>query len=58
MRVGTHSFISFIVLVVSCIVSFVFISLIVIITSLRTVATMVVVSGMHSVWMMHAAREQ
>ena len=58
MRVGTHSFVSFIVLVVFCIVSFVFISLIVIITSLRTVATMVVVSGMHSVWMMHVAREQ
>ena len=58
MRVDTHSFASFIVLVVFCIVSFVFISLIVIITSLRTVATMVVVSGMHSVWMMHAAREQ
>jgi len=56
--VDTHSFASFIVLVVFCIVSFVFISLIVIITSLRTVATMVVVSGMHSVWMMHAAREQ
>ena len=56
MRVGTHSFISFIVLVVSCIVSFVSISLFVI-TFLRTVTTMVV-SGMHSVWMMHVAREQ
>ena len=55
-RVGTHSFISFIVLVVSCIVSFVFISLIVIM-SLRTVTTMMV-SGMHSVWMMHVARAQ
>ena len=35
MRVGTHSFVSFIVLVVFCIVSVVFISLIVIIMSLR-----------------------
>ena len=56
MRVGTHSFVSFIVLVVFRIVSFVFISLVVIM-SLRT-ATMVVVSGMHSVWTMHVAREQ
>ena len=67
MRVGTHSFVSFIVLVVFCIVSFVFISFIAIM-SLRTAETlpsclcvrqtMVVVSGMHSVWMMHVAREQ
>ena len=56
MRVGTHSFISFIVLVVSCIVSFVSISIIVI-TSLRYGTTMMV-SGMHSVWMMHVAHEQ
>ena len=56
MRVGTHSYASFVELVVSCILSFVSISLFVI-TFLRT-ATMVVVSGMHSVWMMHAAREQ
>ena len=48
MRVVAHSFASFIVLVVFCIMSFVFVSLIVIITSLRTVATMVVVSGMHA----------
>ena len=58
MRADTHSLASSIVIVVSCIVSFAFVSLIVTITSLRTVATMVVVSGMHSVWMMHAAREQ
>ena len=57
MRVGTHSFVSFIVLVVICIVSFVFISLIVITSLPYTVATMMV-SGMHSVWMMHVAREQ
>ena len=55
MRVGTHSYASFIVVVVFCIVSFVSISLFVI-TCLRT-ATMVV-SGMHSVWMMHVAHEQ
>ena len=53
MRVGTHLFVAFIVLVVFCIVSFVFISLIVIMF-LRTVTTMMV-SGMHSVWMMHVA---
>ena len=47
--------VSFIVLVVFCIVSFVFISVIVIM-SLRT-ATMMV-SGMHSVWMRHVAHEQ
>ena len=57
MRVGTHSYASFVELVVSCILSFVSISLFVI-TLLRTVTTMVVVSGMHSVWMMHVAREQ
>ena len=56
MRASTHSFASFVELVVICIVSFVSISLFVI-TFLRT-ATMVVVSGMHSVWMMHVAREQ
>ena len=54
MRVGTHSFVSFIVLVVFCIVSFVFISLIVIMSLPYTVATMMV-SGMRSVWMMHVA---
>ena len=53
---GTHSHASFVELVVSCILSFVSISLIVI-TFLRTVTTMVV-SGMPSVWMMHVAREQ
>ena len=57
MRVGTHSFVSFIVLVVFCIVSFVFISLIVIM-SLRTVLATMMVSGMHNVWMMQVAREQ
>ena len=56
MRVGTHSYALFVELVVSCIVSFVSISLIVIMF-LRTVTTMMV-SGMHSVWMMHVAREQ
>ena len=55
MRASTHSFTSFVELVVFCIVSFVSISLFVI-TCLRT-ATMVV-SGMHSVWMMHVAHEQ
>ena len=54
MRVGTHSFVSFIVLVVICIVSFVSISLIVIMSLPYTVATMMV-SGMRSVWMMHVA---
>ena len=56
MRVGTHSFVSFIVLVVFCIVSFVFISLIVIMSE-HTVAT-VVVDSMHIVWVMYGAREQ
>ena len=54
---GTHSLASFIVIVVSCIVSFVFNSLNVINVSLRTVTTWVV-SGMHNVWMMHVARER
>ena len=48
MRASTHLFVSFIVLVVFCIVSFVFISLIVIMSLPYTVATMMV-SGMHSV---------
>ena len=53
---GAHSLASSIVSLVIFIVSFVFISLIVMM-SLRTVATMMV-SGMHNVWMMHVAREQ
>ena len=56
MRAGTHLFVSFIVLVVFCMVSFVFISLFVIILCVRW--CMMVVSGMHSVWMMHVAHEQ
>ena len=42
---------------VFCNVSFVFVSLVVIMCLCRTVATMMV-SGMHNVWMMHVAREQ
>ena len=57
MRVGTHSYALFVELVVSCILSFVSISLFVI-TFLRTVLATMVVSGMHNVWMMHVAREQ
>ena len=53
---GTHSLASSIVPLVFLFVSFVFISFIVIMF-LRT-ATMVVVSGMHNVWMMYAVREQ
>ena len=53
---GTHSLASFIMFSVFCIVSFVFISLIVIM-SLRTATTMMV-SGMHNVWMRHVTREQ
>ena len=53
---GAHSLSSSVVSLVFLIVSFIFISFIVIM-SLRT-ATMVVVSGMHNVWMMHAVREQ
>ena len=56
MRADTHSYASSVVLVVFFIVSFVSISLFVIM-SLRTATTMVV-SGMHSVWMMHVAHEQ
>ena len=55
-RADTHSLASSIVFSVFFIVSFAFVSLIVIM-SLRTVTTMMV-SGMHSVWMMHVAREQ
>ena len=60
MRVGTHLFVAFIVLVVFFIVSFVFVSLIVIMFlpyGDGTVTTMMV-SGMHNVWTMHVAREQ
>ena len=53
----THLLASFIAFLVFCIVSFVFVSLVVII-SLRTVTTSVVVDGMHSVWAMHGDREQ
>ena len=53
---GAHSLASSIVSLVIFIVSFVFVSIIVIM-SLRTVTTMMV-SGMHSVWMMHVARAQ
>ena len=51
---GAHSLASSIVFLVIFIVSFVFVSIIVIM-SLRTA---VMVSGMHSVWMMHVAHEQ
>ena len=53
-RADTHSLASSIVFSVFFIVSFVFVSIIVIM-SLRTA---VMVSGMHSVWMMHVAHEQ
>ena len=48
---GTHSLVSSIMFLVICIVSFVFVSIIVIM-SLRTVTTSVV-DGMHSVWVTH-----
>ena len=52
---GTHSLTSSIVSSVFFIVSFVFISLVIIISE-HTVAT-VVVNGMHSMWMTHGPRE-
>ena len=56
MRADTHSLASSIVFSVFFIVSFVFVSLIVIM-SLRTVTTSVV-DGMHNVWTTHVPREQ
>ena len=56
MRADTHSLASSIVFSVFFIVSFAFVSLIVIM-SLRTV-TLSVVDGMHNVWTMHVPRAQ
>ena len=53
---GTHSLASLIVSLVFFMVSFVIISLVVII-SLQTVA-MLVVNGMHSMWVAYAPHEQ
>ena len=53
---GTHSLASSIMFLVICIVSFVFVSIIVIM-SLRTRTTSVV-DGRHSVWVKHGPREQ
>ena len=54
---GAYSLASSIVSLVFFIVSFVFVSIIVII-SLRTVATTSVVDGMHNVWTTHVPRAQ
>ena len=56
-RADTHSLASSIVFSVFFIVSFAFVSLIVIM-SLRTVVTTSVVDGMHNVWTMHVPRAQ
>ena len=55
---GAHSLASSVVSLVFFIVSFVFVSIIVIMSLRKAVRTTSVVDGMHNVWMMHVAHEQ